>query len=317
MAFNLKKYKESRKPYEKLLEDNNKERGFSSEENNKNFNKILDSDRKEKEDVVIEKFLEESRSNDKKIPLNLEGKLNEDTSSWMKNRRDDGEHPMDYHKKTEDKYVKDFKKEDEKEEKDKDNEFKSQLLSNYKTRKDFNRKNKVASIEESILDADAILYTIYRIASEQGRELEQRELKVVEEINNYKIEKLSQFYGGGKEYEFVEESDPNIKDKEDLLNRESDKEGYVPSNNDLEMGNSEYNFKEEFDPNIKDKEDNMRYMDTTDDYFKQLSDEEEQYFKDEVPGRSENEEYSSKNTPNDRRFISKEEEEKYEKYYGI
>jgi len=97
----------------------------------------------------------------------------------------------------------------------------SQLVENYETREDFDKqnppigkkvpgaednimgkdlepeqvvvyKNKSASVQDLMRDADAMLYHVYRTAAEDSRELTDKEQQMVTDINSAKIRVLSQ-----------------------------------------------------------------------------------------------------------------------------
>ena len=74
------------------------------------------------------------------------------------------------------------------------NKSESQLLSNYKNRDEFEKVNKMASSTlRQLKDADALLYSIFRKASDQRRELTVKEEQIVLDINSGKIRILGQF----------------------------------------------------------------------------------------------------------------------------
>jgi len=62
----------------------------------------------------------------------------------------------------------------------------SQLLSNYKTREEFDKKNVSANAASAIKDADAMLFHLYKVAAQEGRELSEPEKQIVADINSVK-----------------------------------------------------------------------------------------------------------------------------------
>ena len=69
----------------------------------------------------------------------------------------------------------------------------SQLVSNYDSREDFEKANKMAKAASGLLrDADAIIFSVYRKAAQEGRsELTGEEQQVISDINSGKIRILS------------------------------------------------------------------------------------------------------------------------------
>jgi hypothetical protein len=241
--FNAKKI--ASKSYEKMLQDNNDEHGLSKDKEAVNFNATLEKDRKPNDgDEPIQKALEDVRVADSDLEI-TEGQLNNGVKGWMKTRDDSGEHPMDYHKKTEKEYTKAYNAAQKKtlkkvapiseenvgEDIDKDkktkivsNDQRSQLFSNYDSREDFRKKNrsmKKASVE-ALFDADAVLYHIYRTASTQKRELTASEQETIDRINDEKITILA------SEYAFTEEAQPNIGQQDQQIMSMDDKESVAP-----------------------------------------------------------------------------------------
>lgn len=82
------------------------------------------------------------------------------------------------------------------------NEQHSQLISNYDTREEFEKTNKmIRTAMTDIQDADAMLYSIFRKAADERRELSPTENQIVLDINSGKIRVLSQMdlgNSGGK-----------------------------------------------------------------------------------------------------------------------
>ena len=209
------------KPYEKMLLDN-QNKYDTDVKGDKIEEKLLEDERSDKDgakgDKIYEKMQEDVRtgSPDK----NTEGQLNEGSTKYnnAKLRDDDGEPLMDYHKATEDAEIADFTKAESGTKKEKmfwdkyvnsqippkggneslneltkivDNDQSSQLLSNYNTREEMRKATPATkSASADLKDADALLYHIYREASENGRELTGQEKTAVEDINNYKTNVL-------------------------------------------------------------------------------------------------------------------------------
>ena len=197
--FNLKEYEKENNtvlPYSKLLEKENKEQELEPIEA-KNFNKSLDK-KDPKGEQIYEKMLSKYRK-DKDTNIITEKQLSTYTDSNGKTTKEvEGEPLMDYFKKFEEEQIKDFNKtkptlpdikhiSDEYIGED-DPSYNvdvittgqnSQLLSNYKSRKDFRKKNKAASL----LNEDAKLYQIFRVAANEKRELNQEEINFVNDIN--------------------------------------------------------------------------------------------------------------------------------------
>ena len=199
------------KPTEKMLGDSNEKFDLEPTENpsvitdkqlerknldgNKIGEKQLKEVRVEADSVITEK------------QLNAAG-----DTGINKKRRDDGIPLMDmgneYQKDEKKKIAKEYRKQDKP---DEDTAFwdsfldidkpkiignvqRSQLLSNYDSREEMNKKN--PSVNKKALaalkDADAMLYHIYRIAADQSRETTAEEKQMICDINSAKIRVLSQ-----------------------------------------------------------------------------------------------------------------------------
>lgn len=243
--FNSKKF--AVKSYEDMLRDNNKEHGLKADDEAVNFNETLDSDRKPNDgEKPIQKALEKKRVAAE--DTTTEGKLNEGkVGKWLRTRDDSGEHPMDYHKRTEDEYNKAYAKAQKKNDKkvepvseenvgedvsssDKTkvvgNNQRSQLLSNFDSREDFRKKNrsmKKASTD-SLRDADGVIYHVYRTAAEEKRPLNKEEEALVAKVNEEKIKVLAQ------EYMFHEQANPNIHEQDRQIMGMDDLEGQKVDN---------------------------------------------------------------------------------------
>lgn len=208
MAFNAKKFAEKTtvKPYEKMLKDNNDEHDIELPSEPQNYTKMLEEDRKnDPGDEIIEKRL---KREDKTAQTITEDQLDK-RKSYIPHRNDLGIPVADMSKKNSVKIKDDFAKENNKEDRDtkfwddyvgdqmdedqitrvSSNDQPSQLLSNFDSREDFRKENpsmKVASAVESLKDADAMLYHIYRTSAEQNRTISETEKNMVSDINNNK-----------------------------------------------------------------------------------------------------------------------------------
>jgi len=212
MAFNFRKYSEKVviKPYEKMLIDQNKEDGLKPIDFS-NFNNSLEEDRKNNAgDEIWEKA--KNAVNKSAISI-IEKQLNE-RKSYIPHRNNDGIPSMDQGMKgfleVQEEYEKANKEDKRNTEfwdkyvgsqsdphditKISDNDQPSQLLGNYKSREDFRKENpsfkKASAKLDHLKDADAMLYHIYRSASEQNRDLNAKEQKMVNEINSSKIREI-------------------------------------------------------------------------------------------------------------------------------
>ena len=240
MAYN---HKTAQKPYSKLLEDNSSEYDLSNE-GDKLYDKMLEEERKDDKDhtkdgqLVTEKQLEkEQKTADYEI---LEKKLNDGSTKLNefsnKFRNNDGAHPMDYHKEGEKEEKKAYNAAKDKNLKKRKmdeiagdqmigkkttivgNDYKSQLLSNYDSREEFEKKNKsIKKASKNLLEADAYLFAIYKTASDAGRELSPAEQKAVESVTESKIKILAGLDGQGWHEDFGDESRPIEMDEIDPL----------------------------------------------------------------------------------------------------
>jgi len=220
--FNLKKHvvKTAVTPYPKRLEDNNVERGLEPAEN-KIQDKLLDDGRTNKDDNrIYEKQLEKTHTG---FPQkNTEGQLNSQADyrgiNGMPLRGPDGKPLMDMYKPTGDINKEQFDKADNAGKREKmfwdgyvntqipkdqvtkivANDQPSQLLSNFNTREEFLAENPstsstVEEIMNSIKDADAMLYHIYRTSKTESRELNGQEKNIENKINSEKTKLLEKF----------------------------------------------------------------------------------------------------------------------------
>ena len=206
---------------EKMLIENNEKLGLKPNEEDGNYNKLLESDRENPDgDKNYEKLLADVRVEASENKSILESVLNNAKDTINKLRDEDTNVPlMDFAKKNvverEKEYQKAVNAGDSDtsfwdkyvgQQLDKDQITKitnniqsSQLISNYDTREDFNKKNpsigkKVpVAVDEILKDADAMLYFIYRTAEEESRELSDKDKQIINDINSGKIRILSQF----------------------------------------------------------------------------------------------------------------------------
>lgn len=213
MAFNLQKKIAQNKviePYEKMLQKNNKDHGIETIEDPTNYTNMLESVRKNPDgDEILEKRLVEE-----KTAQSITEKQLNTRKSETPHRNNDGLPLADMSRKNVLDGEKEFSKENKKEKRDTDfwdkyvgtqidadqfttisgNDQPSQLLNNFDSREDFRKENpsmKQASVVEAIKDADAMLYHIYRNASEGNRTISNEEQKMVDDINNKKVRILA------------------------------------------------------------------------------------------------------------------------------
>lgn len=206
--FNLKKQSEGVKPYYKRLVEQVDDYDVRAEEA-KNYTKLLEPDRK---NPTGDKNYEKLLNDETKVKTRVEssekitdGQLNAES----KQRHQDGVPLMDMAKKvTRDKKPKAEPKKSfwdayvgndipaDQKTFVVENDQKSQLVSNYKTREEFKKNNpsvKKGDEPNKLIIADAILYHTYRLAASEGRELSKTEQKVVDQINKEKIKILESY----------------------------------------------------------------------------------------------------------------------------
>lgn len=213
MAFNLKKYAQVTN-YDKMLSKQTKDLDLEAKENPTNYNGLLDSDRvgdAVDKTSTYENHLSEAREGDDSQVIAEKAM---DKATGLTSRHDDGEPLMDYHKKGEKEQRKAFNASEFNKSKgqrvvDKNpgeqllekgnkpmtgNVQPSQLLSNYDTRAEFEKAHKMAS--KKLATADAILYSIYRKAADENRQLTKIENKNIETISKEKSIILAQMHPG-------------------------------------------------------------------------------------------------------------------------
>jgi len=210
-TFNLKKMSKTVKPYEKMLEDNNKATDLKPVENTGNLAWNLSKLHKEpKGDQSYEKLLVDTHKEASNTII--EKQLNDAKGGYQKKREVTDNLVTEMAKSSEETRAKDFKKANDATDRDTSfwddyvgvqmdeaditrivaNDQPSQLVENYKDREDFKKgtkeTKKTAQVEQFLSDADAMLFNIYRNA--QGRDLSEIERKQVNDINSEKIRTL-------------------------------------------------------------------------------------------------------------------------------
>ena len=217
--FNLKKMADSKDivPIEKQIINKNKELNTESIDNSGNYDYRLRDGRKDpRGDVAYEKMLSDVRVAKENTGI-TEAEMNKEDHkpiNGMEMRSDKmNKTPlMDYSIENDNKLAEQISKETKKDKRDTSfwddgvgeqmlgektvivsNKPSSQLLSNYKTREDFEKANKMIRTAMSTMkDADALLYSIFRKAADERRELKDVEKQIVLDINSGKIRALSQ-----------------------------------------------------------------------------------------------------------------------------
>jgi len=203
------------------LQEDREKFDTSANDDTGNIDWLLSKDRKNQDlDVTTEKQMKDEGKWIEADTQITEKQINESKGAFSKgtlpsNPRDDkGKHPMSYHKKHEEDFVKALKKAQEKVKDDfkmpkpgsqmlgdKPNKVKvdtrSQLTSNFKDGEELRKenpcvKNASAEMVSQIKDADAMLYHIYRSAAVASRDLTATEKKMAEDINSGKRRILAQ-----------------------------------------------------------------------------------------------------------------------------
>lgn len=234
---------------EKMLQDNRNKFDTQSINDTGNLDWRLKDVRKNPAgDRIQEGQLEDVRGKDNNQPI-LEAALDNKTGTLNKLRISEDETMplMDYPIASDVEREKDFKKADNKDKKDRDTAFwdkyigvqltndkttitnnvqPSQLLSNYDTREDMfkqNKSTKVASILTSLMDADAMLYHIYKKASTEKREISDIEEQQINDINSGKIRLLAKLKSEDQ-FTLEERDEENRAEKLELMSEKEDKE---------------------------------------------------------------------------------------------
>ena len=217
-SFNLSKCAQF-KIEEKMLADNRDKTDNHAEDNTGNIDWLLRSVRKNQTgDRIYESQLDDVRSNDDSQVI-TDAALDKAQNPIYRVRIPAGETPplMDYAQKHEQEAAKIFDTADNEGKNKRDISFwdkyvgeqllgpktvivnnvqPSQLLSNYRERAAMNKENpstKMAAAMDSLKDADAMLYHIYRNAADLNRDLTEGEKQMVVDINSGKLRVLSQF----------------------------------------------------------------------------------------------------------------------------
>lgn len=228
IKFNLSKVstKKAEIISEKRINELNKEMKNEAIDDSGSYEYRLKDGRKHPEgDATYQKLLQEKRINSSsqgitEFELNAKSK----TINDMKVRNDETNNTplMDYSKEAENKCADKFSKENKRDKRDTSfwddnvgqqmigettkivaNDQSSQLVSNYNSRKEFNKKMKMAETTlKTLKDADAMLYSLYRKSADEHRELTNTEKQIITDVNSGKIRVLSQFKPSG---EFSEE----------------------------------------------------------------------------------------------------------------
>lgn len=260
--FNLKKMSQKAfSIFNTQLKDQRDKHGVESVEDSGNYQYRLEEDRTgsaEDKNVTYQKLLDDARSeNDgQEITEAAHERTTSGKFNLMKHRTE-GKPIMDYWKESSMgkglENEKDFEKESESQKRDTEfwdkyvedqligpcttivkNEAPSQLLSKYKSREEFEKQtiHKKAAIER-LKDADAMLYYIYRKASEQNREVNETESQMINDINSGKIRILSQSFNEIDDGFKNDQSDIVGDDLESLKNTNSYEEDEQASYLDL------------------------------------------------------------------------------------
>ena len=232
--FNLKKMSSSKDivALEKQIIDQNEELGTESVDDSGNYAYRLKEEHKDPAgDATYESMLEGSRTSKDDAGI-TEAEMNKSDIkpiNGMDIRSDKMENTplMDYSKENDNKKEEKIRAKNAEEDRDTGfwdkgvgsqmigpktvivrNESNSQMVSNYKTRDEFEKVNKMAaSTLLKLKDADALLYSIFRNAADSRRELTAKENQIVLDINSGKIRILGQF-------DPTEDFDPEVLEQE-------------------------------------------------------------------------------------------------------
>ena len=213
-VYNLKKSaKVVIRPYEKMNESRNAEMDVKPPDNMITEKQLADN-HNPIDNIITEKQLGE-QDKTASTDVILEKQMNKGTGSGFKHRRDDAIPVFEMYKQFEQEYQKKYKEANDKDKLDTmfwdkyvgvqldadqitkitGNGQHSQLVSNYSSREEFLKSNpeiakkaiKQASID-TLQDADALIYHVYRTVTEEGREeLNEKEKNIVNDINGSKI----------------------------------------------------------------------------------------------------------------------------------
>jgi hypothetical protein len=245
--FNMKKHSDSvLKAREKELGDFGDKYDLDPADNSGNYDYLLREVRREPEgDVLLEKQLEKVRTADSD-PVILDKALDASKKAinGMDHRVDPKDSPgplMDYSIKADKDFEKEFKKAQDKE--DRNTEFwdkfvgeqmlgevtkitnnsqPSQLISNYNTREDFNKQNRSINKKAVALkDADAMLFYLYKNAATEGRDLSKEDVQQIMDINSGKIRILAQH---DEPIEKIIKREKAVKDADDIEDKEKERQ---------------------------------------------------------------------------------------------
>jgi len=214
--FNLKKHAEGYiDQVETRLQDQSKSMGIESTDDSGNYEYRLKETRKDPSgDETYQKLLEKNRESNSGDEI-TEAAMNrkDKTINDMEVRSDAMENTplQDYSIPQDKKYEKEFVKAEQSDKRDTefwdkyvgdqmlgmttkiiDNKQPSQLISNYEDRDDFNKNVKMAEKVQSLKDADAVLFYIYKKAYMEDREVNEEEKQIIADVNSGKIRILSE-----------------------------------------------------------------------------------------------------------------------------
>lgn len=222
--YNLKKYAEKEiSVFNNMLNNKRDEQGTVSNDESGNYEYRLDDDRNSKsedDNVSYQKLLDQSRSENDGLSITESAMNKKDKGKFnMADYRSDKTSNvplMDYNIEAEHTLRKENEKNIKKEQsnQDRDTSFwddfvgkqlpeelkteivrnlaPSQLVSNYDSRDEFEKENnsiKKASVN-SLKDADAMIYSIYRFAYDNNREINAEEQQIINDINSSKARVL-------------------------------------------------------------------------------------------------------------------------------
>jgi len=213
--FNLKKHSQV-KVYDKMLQDINKKDGNEITVGPGSYEYLLKDVRKDPSgDKNYEKLLMENHANNDVQVITDKALDNRDGKTYIPMRDEKPVPIMDYAKEFEKDEFKQYK-DGQDNMKDLDtafwdkfvgeqlvdrepikivgNEQSSQLLENYDSREDFRKATpsmkKSAELLNTIKDADALLYHIYRLATMESRETTEQEKQIINDVNSAKVRLL-------------------------------------------------------------------------------------------------------------------------------
>ena len=217
-TFNLKKHATKSKvikPYDKMLSDQNNKNGIEETKNVITDKQLKDHKKNLPGDKIYEKQLEDVRVGAANVIT--EKQIDGKTDGYQKMREVTDNLVTEMAKETETKRAEDYNKANFADKRDtsfwddyvntqipaddvtkiSDNHQPSQLVENYDSREDFNKQNndikKSAQVKvQTLSDADAMIFHIYRKAAQLKRELTSQEREQIQSINSGKIRLLRQ-----------------------------------------------------------------------------------------------------------------------------